>query len=346
MTAANLDYTDLAAADRGGLVREEVMEKIWLIDKFPLILTDMLSSTTSGNQLAEFTTDELGAAVTTNKVIDGADIDQDDSVIGERMGNYHQTAVKEIQISTRANASNSIGRQGSLSYQVSRGQQRLRRDVEAQMCTSLASVAGDGTAVAGQSAGIGAWIKTNIFAGVGYVAGGWDAATGLIDAPTAGTAEALTETNIRDVAQLIYEEGGNTSTLMATPTVIRLMSSYLFGDTARVATMTNDNAEGTMPMKSYGSTNVFITDFDVTLNMVANRLQPVESAGESIMYFLDSSHLWQSFMTGYRTEPLAKTGLSEKRLICVDYSLLVTNEKSQGAVKDIDETTPMLLVAA
>lgn len=319
------------------------MEKIWLIDRFPLVLSDMCGTRTSKQTFSEFTTDELGAAVTDNAQIDGADIDQNDSVIGERMGNYHQTSVKEIQISTRANASDSIGRVGSLSYQVSRGQQRLRRDVEAQMCTSQASVAGDGAAIAGISAGIGAWISTNILAGVGYVAGGWDSLTGLIDAPVAGTAEAMTETRLRDVAQAVYEQGGDTEVLMGTPNVIRLLSEYLFGSTARVATMTNENAEGTMPMTAYGSANVFITDFGQVLQMKDNRLQPPEAADESILYFLDPRHLWQGFLTGYRTEPLAKTGLSEKRLICVDYTLLVTNEKSQGALKDIDETAAMTL---
>ena len=98
-----------------------------------------------------------------------------------------------------------------------------------------------------------------------------------------------------------------------------------------------------MPMKAYGSANCFITDFGQVLFMRDNRLQPVEAADESILYFLDPNHLYQSFLTGYRTEPLAKTGLSEKRLIAVDYTLLVTNEKSQGALKDIDETAAMTL---
>ena len=124
---------------------------------------------------------------------------------------------------------------------------------------------------------------------------------------------------------------------MATPEVIRKFSEFLFTTNARIATMTNDNASGTSPMTAYGSTNIFIPDFGV-LKMVANRLQPVEAAGVSTAYILDPSHIRQSMMRGYRVEPLAKTGLSEKRLLSCDYSLLVMNEKSCAQIANIDET--------
>ncbi len=341
MAIGNTDAVDLKAALKGGIIREDIMEKIWLIDKFPLVLTDQCTKITAGNDFKEFVTDELGASSIDNAVVDGADIDQDDTVIGLRMGNYHQTAVKEIQISKRANKSNSVGRQGTLSYQVSHGQSRLRRDVESQMNTTQASVAGDGATIAGISAGLGAWIETNVLGGVGFVAGGFNTTTGLIDAPTLGTKEALTETRLRDVSQLVYEEGGDTEYLCSTPTVIRLISEYLFGSAARVATMQNDSATGTSPMTAYGSANVFISDFGQILKFMDNRLQKEDAAGVATLYFTDPKHLFQSFMTGYQTEPLAKTGLSEKRLISCDYSLIVTNEKSQGAIFDIDTAVPM-----
>ena len=346
MATYNTDQTDLAGVDVGGVVREDVMDKIWMLDKFPLPLTDMCSSGTHGNQYTEYVTDELGTPATDNAHVDGIDVDQNDAVLGTRVGNYTQTALKEIKISTRANASNSIGRQGSLSYQVMRGQQRLKRDVEAQMCSQQASVAGDGNTAAGISAGIGAWIATNVITGTGGSTGGFNTTTSLIDAPTPGTALPLTEKGIRDVSQLVYEAGGNTEYLMCTPQVARLFSEYMFSSSARIATMTNDNASGTSAMTAYGSSNVFITDFGQVLKVRDNRLQQPDDTNTSSMYFLDPKHLKQSFMRGYRTEPLAKTGLSEKRMISADYSLCVMNEKSQGAIIAIDETAAMLDVPA
>ena len=336
MSTYNTDHTDLNNVERGGVVREEVMEKIWLLDQFPLPLTDMCSKGTHGNQFNEFVTDELGAAVTDNAHVDGIDVDQNDAVLGKRIGNYTQTSLKEIKISTRANVSNSVGRMGSLAYQVMRGQQRLRRDVEAQMCTAQGSVAGDGNTIAGISAGLGAQIETNTDFGVGGSAGGYDFGTGLFDPPVHGTARPLSETLIRDIAQQVYEAGGESIYLMGRPIVIRRLSEYLI-ESGKIATLYSDVNQTRGDMVASGSVNVFVTNFGQVLTLLPNRLQPQTDDDVSTLYFLDPKHLEQSFMRGYRTEPLAKTGLSEKRMISCDYSLCVKNEKSQGAIFDIDE---------
>jgi len=341
MATSNTDTTNLRAAQAGGLIREDVMEKIWQIDSFPLPLTDQCKKGTSDNDYKEFTMDELGDSVTTNKVVDGADLDQNDVRLGTRVGNWHQTSVKEIRISKRANAVKSIGRAGTLSYQVSQAQKRLRRDVESQMCTQQPSIQGDGNTVAGQSAGIGAWIQTNTIRGATGADGGFNFTTKIIDAPTPGTPSALTEKDIRDVAQAVYEQGGNTQYLMSVPAVIRIISEYLFSASARVATMTNDDASGNKPMTAYGASNVFVTDFNQVLTFLPNRLQKLDAANSATLFFTDPAHLQQSFLTGYQTEPLSKTGLSEKRMISADYSLCVLNEKSQGLRADILTTAPM-----
>ena len=343
MTAANVDHQNLDAQAYGGVVREDVMEKIWDVSRIPLPLTDLIGKGTHTNRRVEFTVDDLGAPATDNAVIDGADIDQNDAVLTERQSNFTQTAVKEIQVSHLAQAANSIGGAGKMSYQIMQAQRRLKRDIEAQMLTSQASVIGDGTAAPGISAGLGAWISSNYFnagtTGDG-AAGGFNTTTGVIDAPTADTTPAaLTEKLIRDAVQAVFEAGGGENqdlVLMATPQVIRNLSEFLFTTNARIATMTNDNARGTSPMTAYGATNVFIPDFGV-LKMVANRLQPTEATNVSTAYILDPSHIRLSYMRGPRVEPLAKTGLSEKRLCSADYSLLVMNEKSCAQIANISE---------
>jgi len=341
MSASNLDHTNLNSADVGGVVREEIMDKIWQLDNWKLPFTEMCSKGTHGNQKIEYTTDEYADSVDTNAVIDGSDIDQDDSKVGVRVASYTQTAVKSVQVSTRANASNSIGRQGSLSYQVAHRQKELRRDVETQMVSAQASVQGDGTAVAGVSAGLGAWIETNTVGGIGFAAGGFNTSTSVIDAPTFGTPRAISETDLKDIMMAIYQEGGEGIWLMARPEVIRIISEYFFTDTAKAAAMVNDDTNGNGKMTAYTSSNVIVTDFG-TLTLLPNRQQGLSAADASTAYILDPKYLKQSFMTGYRVESLGKTGLSEKRLMSVDYSLCVLNEKSQGAIFDIDHTAGMV----
>ena len=270
---------------------------------------------------------------------------KDDGKFGERLGNFTQIATKEVKVTDTSQEANSIGGQAKLAYQISQRQKELRRDVEAQMLTHQGSVAGDDVSVVGISAGIGAQLKSNVDVAAGGAVGGFNSTTGLFVAPTPGTAaRALSETTIRDILQSIYEEGGNTSVAMARPIVIRKLSEYLFGATARVATLTSDKAQkgDGGALTAYGSVNVFVTDFGQTISLRDNRLQPADAAGVSSMYFLDSTHLKQSFLRGYTTEPLAKNGLYEKRIMSVQYSLLVLNEKSQGAIFDIDETAAVV----
>jgi hypothetical protein len=331
------------AVTYGGIIREDVMDKIWDISNIPLPFTEMCSKGTHSNRRVEFVTDELASAGTGNAAVEGADVSSDNTKFGLRIGNYTQISVKGLKVTDTVEAADSIGGMAKLSYQISQRQKELRQDVEAQMLSNQASVAGDASTVAGISAGLGAQIKTNISLGATGVAGGFNTTTGLFVATTPGTKRALSETTLRDVLQSVYEAGGNTSVLMARPPVIRAMSEYLFTSTARVATMSADQAQNSpRALTAYGSVNVFVTDFGQTIQMRDNRIQPVTDTATSTVYLLDSTHLKQSFLRGYQTETLAKTGLSEKRQISVQYSLLLLNEKSCGAIYAIDEALAMV----
>jgi len=340
---ANTNASNAAAQPFGGVIHEDVMNKIWNISNIPLPLTDMISKGTHKNQRTEWTEDQLSTPVTDNAFIDGVDVDQNDSKLTTRLGNFTQISLKEVQLSHSLEASDSIGNVGKLSYQVMERQKELRRDVEAQMLTLQGSAAGNGSTIAGISAGLGAQLKTNISLGATGTAGGFNTTTGLFVAPVPGTARALSETTIRDILQGVYVAGGNTDCMMARPVVIRSLSEYLFTGTARVATLTAEQSQASpRALTAYGSVNVFVTDFGQTVTMKDNRLQQPDDTDESTMYFIDPSHLTQSFLRGYQVEPLAKTGLSDKRLMSCEYSLKCYSEKSQGAIYAIDETASVV----
>ena len=143
MSAANLDHADASAALVGGVINESVMQKIWDISKIPLPLTDMISKGKHDNRKAEWTEDKLADPDLNNAVVDGADISQNNTKVGQRLANYTQISVKEVQVSHSAEAASSIGSQTSMSYQVTQRQRELRRDLEAIQLTHQASVAGD-----------------------------------------------------------------------------------------------------------------------------------------------------------------------------------------------------------
>jgi len=329
--------TVLKGVASGGLIHEDVMDKIWDISKIPLPLTDMIGTDKADNSYTEWTTDQLAAPNTSNSVLDGADITSDNNANGARVGNHCQISVKFVTVSTRAGKVNTIGRSNELGYQVMMRQRELKRDVEAIMLTQQASRADNGT-LTGLSAGLGAWLTSNTYRGAGTGADG-GFSSGVVAAPVAGTTRALTETLVRNCVQSIYENGGDPSVMMSIPSVIKQFSSYLFTSSARVATMQSDQGKSAEAATALGAVNIFVTDFG-TLELIPNRIMQatVATTGStnSEAYILDASHLRQAFLNGYQTDEIAKSGLSEKRLMHADWTLKVLNEQSQGIIADID----------
>lgn len=349
MSTSNLDAYDLSTVNLGGVIREDVMDTIWDISRIPLPFSDMIGSSSHDNQYFEWRVDKLQAQDLTNAVIDGADAGTDDSKTGRRIGNHSQISTKQVFVSHRAQAVDTIGYANALAYQVTKRQQELRRDVEGIILRNQASVVATDS-VAGTTAGLPAWLTTtdidgnttateNVYTGAGWVVGGWDitASNSLVAAGTAGTPEAGTETKVRDVVQSVYEQGGEASVCMTTPAVKRLFSEYLFTSSARIASLIADGGGAASERQGSGSVDVFLTDFG-TLRLVPNRLQPALDTGNDAMYIIDPSMLELSYLEGYRVDPLAKTGLSDKRLMSVDYGLCVKNWDALGMIPDIDPT--------
>ncbi len=337
-TTTALASSDLKAVAAGGLIREDVMNKIWDISKIPLPFTDMISSDSAKNEYKEWTTDELAAPDLSNAVGDGADAAGNDTKTGARVGNHHQISDKVVEVTYRSNASDTIGRSKELAYQVMRRQQELRRDVEAIALSNQASLADDNaTSAVGKAGGLPSWLKSNTINGT---AGHFDPATKLTVARAGGTKKTLTETNIRDVVEQIYQKGGDPTKLMSTPPVIRKISEYLFTSSARVGTIMSDQGKSREKAAALGSVNVFVTDFG-TLTMVPNRIQQgyKDSGGTDNVadaFILDPAYLSMCYLQGYRTDELAKLGQKERRQMLVDWTLIVNNEEAHGMIGDID----------
>ena len=125
---------------------------------------------------------------------------------------------------------------------------------------------------------------------------------------------------------------------MSSPEVISSLSTYLFDNEARIATLTSDQgAPASSKATALGAVNVVVTDFG-TLKLVSNRLQPADANGNHFAFILDPEYLSLSYLEGYRTDKLAKTGLSEKREISVDWGLRVHVEEAQAMICNIDPT--------
>ncbi len=356
MSADNLDAFNLDAANLDGVIHESVMNQIFDVSKIPLPFADRAGSGAHDNQYHSWRVDKLIDAAIDGQRVDGQEVatgTANDTVVGRRIGNHSEIRTKRVDVSTRAQEVDTIGYANELAYQVTRRQQELRRDVDATCLSNNASVVGTDIA-AGQSAGLAAWltnagivsaaaVTTNVIRGALGADGGWDdtATDSLVAAATPGTAVAVTEAGIRDVVQSIYENGGEPDTLMTTPAVKRLISEYLFSATAKVATITNESPGGSArERKAQGSIDLFITDY-AALMLVPNRLQPPFDTDNDAVFILDFAFLEISFLEGYTTKPLAKTSLSDNRIMEVDWTLIVKNWEALGGIFDVDPAAAM-----
>ena len=355
MTTANLDAYNLATVNLDGEIHEDVMSKIWDISKIPLPFTDLIGSGSHSNQYSSWRMKKLNAQNFSNAVLDGADATgNNDTKTGRRVGNHSQISTKEVYVSTRANKVNTIGYANALAEQLTDRQQELRRDVEGMALLNQASVEMTDSVV-GKSAGLPAWLTNadidgnaaatnNVNTDGGWAPGGWDSTPGdgLVAAATPGTPEALTETKVRDVVESVYIQGGNPMYAMSTTSVKRKFSEYLFSASARIASLVADGGGEASERKASGSVDVFLTDFG-TLKLVPNRLQPSVGAAPAThdndaMYIIDPMYLELSYLQGYTVDALGKSGLSDKRMMSVDWMLKCFNWDALGMIPDIDPT--------
>lgn len=236
-----------------------------------------------------------------------------------RLGNYTQLSDKVIQVSSTQRASVNAGRGDELSYQLMKRSKELKRDIETRLTGNYASVAG-GAGTARECAGFEAWIQTNDSRGASGANTAFSA--GIQAAATDGTQRAFTETLLKDVLQLCWENGGEPSLLMVGAFNKKAASQFL-----GVADQIRDT--GNKRATIVGAADVYVSDFG-SLDIVANRFSRSRSA-----LVVDPSMWKLAYYQRYKTEDLAKTGHSDRKMLSVEFTLEACNEKSSGIVADL-----------
>lgn len=350
-----LDVSDLKAVAAGGLVREDVLDQIFDISDIPTVFLDMIGTDGFTNPYSEWSEDKLSAPNLTNRRVSGSDVastDNDATVANaKRVGNHAQISTKEVMVTERSQNVDVVGRSDEMGYQTSQRLIELRRDVEA-ICTSQgqASVQDDNNATPGQSATLGSWITTNKDLGVGGAVPGFQTGTKLVTAQTAGAERGLTFALIRTQIENVYTLGGNPTVLMSVPGVTKRLAEFLFTTPNAAAPTANVNGTGAgVAQVSQGYIDTFKTDFGTLMQIVPNRLQQtyLSIGGDpdpvvANVYGLDPRFWKLGLLYGWKVEPLAKLGLSHRKMLHVDWMLKAFLERANFLIADIDPTVAVV----
>ena len=333
---------DLKAVAFQGLIREDVLSELFNIDPIALPYQDMAGTESSSNPYKSWVTETLAPIDLTNAKSEDAVAGFDaDTGVEQRIGNHHQISGKLADVTDRANYVDTIGYSNRMAHELMNKQKELKRDMEAILLSNQASVEmkTTTTAAVGKTAGCAAMIAdANSYNGT---TGAFS--NGIFAAVTPGAATGLTETILRDNAEVCYSAGGNPTILMSTPSMIRKISEYLFTASARVATFMNTAANkqgqyGHQGATAVGSVNVFTSDF-ATLELVPNQQQQAyDNSGTPCVnvYLFDPRYWAVSYLQGIMAKPLARTGTFERKQLTVDYANMCLAPKSSGVLVGIN----------
>jgi len=305
--------------------REDLQDKIYMVSPEKTPVLSSIRRFTATQRLHEWQRDSLATPDKDNAVIEGDDRTGTALTATSRVANTVQLFDKVAVVSGTQEKTKSAGRGSEMKYQISKKMVELKRDIEAMVLSDNVAVAGNST-TARKSAGLGAMVYTNISHGG---AGATPAHTsGLATtAQTAGTNRAFTETLLKTVSQATYTSSGEF------PSLISLTPSHkgAFSAFAGIATNRYQVAKGKQGV-IVGGADVYMSDFG-ELTAVPNYVQATANA--TTAFVLNPEYMGIAYLGGFKSEPLAKTGHTEKELVSAEACLVVTSETAQAAVKNL-----------
>lgn len=304
-------------------VREDLIDKIYNVSPEECPVTTAFGKGTATNTLHEWQRDALAAANKDNALIDGDDFSATSLVATDRIGNYCQIFSKQPAVSRRANIVKKAGQGKSMAYQKAKLMKEMKRDIEAMVLSANPAVAGN-SSTASKSAGLGAMIYTNVSHGAGGSTPSHTSGAATV-APTAGTARAFTETLLKAVVQLNYTNSGTVAGMV----VMSPNHKTLFSAFAGIAVnryQVGKKEQG----RIIGGADVYMSDFG-ELEIVPHYIM----SGATQVFGVNPDFAELSFLDGFRSEEIGKTGDSEKQLVTADLTLTLDNEKAMWKIADL-----------
>jgi hypothetical protein len=309
--------------------REELADKIWMItpEKTPFLALAGRKSIATVHP--EWQTDTLGSVDTTNNQPEGNDWSYDAITATTRIGNYAQISEKSFLISRTQENTDKAGRKSELARETAKKSTELKIDMEAICLSNQAASAGTGNGATNRKlAGLRAWIATNDDLGSGGSSGSFS--NSLQGAATNGTQRALTKALIDAVVLSTANAGGEPTVLMMSNYNKTVASRFL--DDADIVPLRKDVGSGQATI--VGAADTYLTDFG-TISFVPN--VQMTRAGATIarnVFLLDPSMVTVGIFDDIQVNKPAKTGDAEKRVLNVEYTLIVNNEAAHGCVAD------------
>tara|TARA_R110001592_G_scaffold296520_1_gene566950 strand:+ start:994 stop:1983 length:990 start_codon:yes stop_codon:yes gene_type:complete len=304
-------------------IREDLGNVIFNVTPFMTPFTSGIAQTKATADNHEWLTDTYADSVSSNAAIEAEKVDSSEGSERTRKGNYVQIATKGVTVTKKAEMFDRAGVPGKeMAYQLMKKGKELQMDVEKQVLSNQIKVVPT-NAAAGVSATVSSWILSNqVVSGTGGVAN--TASTGLTK-PTPGTPEAMTQANLDDLLDGVWNNSGDFS------------SAKIMGSAGTISTLRN-NADVSKGISTDVTTNaadgeiinrvaVYVSQFG-PIAVVPNKHMPADT-----LYVLDYSTWGLAFAGGKKihTTDIATQASAEQKLLECYYTLEARSEEANAA---------------
>lgn len=303
-------------------IREDLSEALASVSPTETVFMSAIGTRSVDNTFFEWSEVDLAAAATNTQIEGDVGLSNSAPTNAVRKGNYTNISAKVVEVSDTNQAVNGVANAQTVAKQVAYKLSEMKRDME-KMC--LSNVAGNAGAsgTARVTAGLPAFLTTNASRGTGG-ADGTTSGSGTSGYPNAaatdGTQRAITEALLKGVIADCWDEGATPSIVLCGSAQKQTISTFT-GNATRFK-----EAEDS---KLNAAIDVYISDFGELQIIPARHIRSRD------VFVLDPSYAEIAYLQTANQKPLARTGLSERRLISAEWGLQVTSEKAHGVIADV-----------
>ena len=303
-------------------IREDLDSALASISPTETIFMSSIGTRNVDNTYFEWSEIDLAAAGD-NRAVEGDAATNSAPTNAIRKGNYTQISTKTVEVSSTNQAVNGVADAQTVAKQIAYKLSEMKRDMEKMLLDNVAASAGSAS-TARQTAGLGAFLTSNTSRGTGG-ADGTTSGSGSAGYPNAaatdGTKRNITETLLKGVIADCWDAGAEPSVVLCGSSQKQTISTFT-GNATRYK-----EAEDS---KLNAAIDVYISDFGEMQIVPARHVRPRD------VFVLDPNYAAVAYLQTAKQEPLAKNGLSERRLISAEYGLQVTSEKAHGVIADVN----------
>jgi hypothetical protein len=301
-------------------IREDLENKIYrVVPEETPFTSNIGKGVKATNATHEWQTETLAAADETNAHLEGDDVGTLDAAnLPARVSNKCQIFWKTGGVARTQEIVDKAGRKSEMNRQKVLKGIEIRRDFEKRALGNYASVAESG-ATARKCGGMVAWLTTNVSA-VG-ANGGFSG--GVVAAATNSTQRTLTESLVKAVQLLAFNNGGKPSQAYMAGTHKQQFSA--FTGIASIRVDAGKSGQATI----IGAADVYQGDFG-KLTLI-----PHPYALTRDVVLVDPNMVAVATLDGIKTRALGVTGDSDRFLMTMEKTLVVRNEKAHAAIRDL-----------